>query len=320
MKRTLLLSIAVFVCIAGSVSADTFGTGDNQFNIDFVLISGDASSANGTNIGIDKPEGFIDPGYNYRMGTYEVTNDQWGKFMNSLDVPVTGSPAIAYNNDSYWMGTNVPTNFVSWYEGAQFVNWLNTSTGSPAAYKFTGTQGTSDYTLGVWESGDTGYDASNPYRNSNAIYFLPTEDEWVKAAYWNGTNLQTWATLNDTKPVKGVDARYGYAHGGPWDVGSGSEELNGTYDMMGNLHEWMENPYYSGDYLADSWRGIRGGAYWLEEFYIRSVQRDANVPTEEFELVIGLRVASVPEPCSLALLGLGGLVLRRRRNSSLILG
>ena len=25
-------------------------------------------------------------------------------------------------------------------------------------------------------------------------YYLPTEDEWVKAAYWNGTASQTYAT------------------------------------------------------------------------------------------------------------------------------
>ena len=95
---------------------------------------------------------------------------------------------------SYFTGTNVPTDSVSWYEAAQFVNWLNTSTGHQAAYKFTGTQGTSDYTFTPWSTTDTGYDASNPYRNKAAMYFLPTEDEWVKAAYWNGTALQTYAT------------------------------------------------------------------------------------------------------------------------------
>ena len=29
--------------------------------------------------------------HDYRMGTYEITNDQWNKFTASLGVPVTGS-------------------------------------------------------------------------------------------------------------------------------------------------------------------------------------------------------------------------------------
>ncbi len=309
MKRTLLLSIAVCVCIAGSVSADTFGTGANQFTIDFVPISGDASGANGTDISQYSPSDpryreFTDPGHDYRMGTYEVTNDQFAKFAA---------------NNPYWTGADVPSNAVSWYEAAQFVNWLNTSTGHQAAYKFSGTQGTSGYILEVWQSGDTGYDASNPYRNSNAYYFLPTEDEWVKAAYWNGTNLQTWATVGDVNPTQ--DGWNFYDHGyatdpiGPWDVGDGSMELNGTFDMMGNVWELMESPYFTGDYTSGSDRGLRGGSYYSYGVAegLRSSDRYYGGPFSEFRHV-GFRVASVPEPCSLVLLGLGGLALRYRKS------
>jgi len=56
-------------------SADSFGTGGNQFTIDFVTISGDASSANGTTIIQEFPfdtiyRTFNDPGNDYRMGVY----------------------------------------------------------------------------------------------------------------------------------------------------------------------------------------------------------------------------------------------------------
>ena len=152
MKRTLAIVVLSFTLYTNPVSADNFGTGANQFEIDFVPISGDASSANGTYIGPDRPEGFIEPGYDYRMGSYEITNDQWTKFTNSLGVSVSGSPSSAYDWSPYWAGTNVPTNCVSWYETAQFVNYLNTSTGHQAAYKFTGTQGTDDYAFTVWNS------------------------------------------------------------------------------------------------------------------------------------------------------------------------
>ena len=152
----------------------------------------------------------------------------------------------------YGTGANVPTNNVSWYEAAQFVNWLNTSTGHQAAYKFTGTQGTSNYTFATWSPAEAA-GGTNLYRNKDAFYYLPTEDEWVKAAYWNGTTLQTYATkagesLTQGNGTSGTGWNYydnGYATSphGPWNVGSGSEELNGTYDMMGNVWEWMESPW-----------------------------------------------------------------------------
>ena len=110
MKQLIIFSIIIISLFTGLVSADTFGTGENQFTIDFVTISGDASGANGTYIGLDRPEGFVDPGYDYRIGTYEITNDQWNKFKNEYGM-VTGSPPSAYHSDPSFTDTNVPTNY-----------------------------------------------------------------------------------------------------------------------------------------------------------------------------------------------------------------
>jgi formylglycine-generating enzyme required for sulfatase activity len=303
--------MVVVLSVANVALADTFGTGDNQFTVDFVDISGDTNPASGYGI----------VNNDYRMGTYEITNGQWDKFVNSYGT-VTGSPSAAYDRSVYYTGTDVPANMVSWYETAQFINYLNTSTDHTAAYKFTGTQGTSGYTLGVWESGDAGYDSTNPYRNSNAFYFLPTDDEWVKAAYWNGTSLQTYATkagesLSQGDGTSGTGWNFyngvGYATDpyGPWDVGSGAEELNGTFDMMGNVWEWMESPGSSGDYLSGSDRAYHGGGYFDSAGYLKSSYRGDIHPSYE-SWSMGFRVASVPEPCSLVLLSVGGLMLRRK--------
>ncbi len=306
MQRTAsIVTFVLLILTASPVWADTFGTGANEFTIDFVPISGDAGDLGSWPAG----SGYTFTGVNrddYRMGTFEITNDQWTKFSASLGVPVTGDPSSAYDEDPYFTGTNVPTNEVSWYEAAQFVNWLNTSTKHQAAYKFTGTQGTSGYSLGVWESGDDGYDADNPYRNSNARYFMPTADEWLKAGYWNGTSLQTYATqpgdtLHQGDGVSGTGWNYydnGYATDpyGPWDVGSGSEELNGTFDMMGNVWEWMESPYHSGDYGVGSRRGLRGGSF---NGYVIPLASSSRFDLDPFVEVsyVGFRVASeVPGP------------------------
>lgn len=307
---------AVIGLLAGTASAaiDTFGAGTNQFTIEFVVLSGATNPASGYGV----------VNNDYRMGSYEITNDQWTKFQALLGVQVTGDDSIAYDDDPYWMGANAPTNNVSWYEAAQFVNWLNTSTGHQAAYTFTGTQGQSDYTLSTWSTAEAD-NGTNLYRHKDAFYYLPTEDEWVKAAYWNGASLQTYATkpgetLHQGNGTDGTGWNYysnGYATNpaGPWDVGSGSEELNGTYDMMGNVLEWMESPYTGGDYGTVSYRGLRGGA--SHDFFgddLASSNRYRTRPYNEFYLS-GFRVASdIPEPSSLLLLWLAGSTsLSRKR-------
>jgi len=307
-------AVAAILLTTGGAMADTFGTDGNQFMIDFVSISGATNPTNGY--------GMVNS--DYRMGTYEITNDQWNKFKASLGVPVTGSPLSAYDLDPYFTGTNVPTNNASWYEAAQFVNWLNTSTGHQAAYRFTGAPGTSDYTLATWTTAEAD-NGTNFYRHKDAFYFLPTEDEWVKAAYWNGTGLQTYATkagesLTQGNGTSGTGWNYynnGYATNpiGPWAVGSGSQELNGTYDMMGNVWEWMENPYSDPNYGTDSIRGLRGGSYFFLYDYLASSYRDYPSGSYVEYYQLGFRVASeVPEPTSLVLLTLGGLmVLKRKR-------
>ncbi|MCK4601065.1 MAG: SUMF1/EgtB/PvdO family nonheme iron enzyme, partial [Phycisphaerae bacterium] len=228
MKRACILLLVTLGVLVSGAMADTFGSGDNEFTIDFVNITGDASTANGTVMGpsgssaVADP-GFTDPGYDYRMGKYEITADQWDKFIALCGEP-TG--AKVNNLDPYdEHPTNTgsqPVNECSWYEMAQFVNYLNTSQSYQEAYKFTGTQGTSDYTWSAWDAADAAKDTmwletspdnwesvevDNLYRHKDAHYFLPTETEWVKAAYWNDTTatMQLYATDDGVAPVAGVD-------------------------------------------------------------------------------------------------------------------
>ncbi len=318
MRTILTLSMAAAITCGWvmPVSADQFGSGPNAFSIDFVPIKGDARSVNGVRIGQRKV--FADPAADFRMGVHEINQTQWAAFKASLGVPLTGNPTYAYGESIYHVGPSMPANEITWYEAAQFVNWLNTSTGHAPAYRFVGTQGTSDYTLSTWGT-DQADNGTNLYRHKDAVYYLPTEDEWVKAAYWNGTNLQTYATkpgesLHQGDGASGFGWNY-YENGdaldprGPWAVGCGSEELNGTYDMMGNAMEWMESPYYDGHYPADFLRAQRGGSYNVRHASLSSGFRfGTDLYGEQALFLMGFRVAAdVPEPTTGSILMLSGL-------------
>ncbi len=280
MERILIVSLLVFVAFSTSF-ADIFGTDSSKFEIEFVPISAETNPSSGFGVVI----------YDYRISTNEITNEQWNKFIAEYGV-VTGSPAGAYDSDPYWTASEVPANKISWYEAAQFVNWLNTSTGHSPAYKFTGTKGTGDYTFEPWNANDTGYDAENPYRNSRAFYFLPTEHEWVKAAYWNGADIQTYTTRDNTLPFEDIESNYILGQDDePWDVGTGCWELNGTFDMTGNVWEWMELPFDY--YLSDSVRCLRGGAFDNSAGITSSFRLASNADAESYNF--GFRVASLSE-------------------------
>ena len=295
----------ILLAITGAAEAQSWEVEEFPgFSMEFVTIPG-------SDVGYQcLPNGycFIPVEREYRIGMYEVSAQQWRIFEAAVGVPITGSPSSAYQNPTPFSGF-FPASRVSWLEAAQFVNWLNTSQGYQPAYNFTGTQGTEDYTFALWGPEEAAN--MNPFRHKNAHYFLPTEDEWVQAAYFNFElqELQQYATWHGDEPMQGES---NFASGGPRPVYAGAVELNGTFNMMGNVWEWLESPMY-GDYMYIR-RAVRGGAYhtgvaWLSLEASSSYLHDTELPT------LGFRVASVPEPTALTLLALSSIAILRRRRT-----
>ena len=68
-------------------------------------------------------------------------------------------------------------NYVTWYDAIRFANWLNNGQGN-------GDTETGAYTLGTLGAG--GIPVTPPLtHNAGAQVWLPTENEWYKAAYYN---------------------------------------------------------------------------------------------------------------------------------------
>lgn len=172
-------------------------------------------------------------------------------------------------------GTNQPATSVSWNEAAHFVNWLNTNQGHEPAYKFSSGGVNNDIVL--WTEADgSAFDSANRFRNPNSCYFLPREDEWYKAAYYdpnaNGGNGSYWgyATGSNAAPTPtpggtgpGTAVYLQSFSAGAADVtNAGGRSPHGTMGQAGNVIERLESSEDSSNNSADDPRAGSGG-YWF---------------------------------------------------------
>jgi len=300
----LLLATALF-SLAGRAQADTFGVTGTQFTINFVPI-GNAGNANDTT-------GYGGVSYNYNMAVTDVSQTM-----------LADAAALSGTNlgGGAWSGSQ-PAADVSWYQAAAFVNWLNTSQGYTAAYDLTYAGNTPTgitlWTAGSeWTLGGTDY-----FRNANAHYFLPSENEWYKAAYYSpggvyyqyadGSNTPPTAVLSGTAAGTAVYTGTGVSPSAPAAVDqSGGLSPYGTQGQTGNVWQWAETDYSDPTNSSDSDRVFRGGNWYHTSSNLASSYRVDDGPTDTDD-DIGIRVASVPEPNSIMLMVAGALGLALMR-------
>jgi formylglycine-generating enzyme required for sulfatase activity len=318
LSGVILLTVATALPLQAQLQV-TFGTGANTFTMDFVTIGNPGNLADTT--GAPNPARSVP--YAYRMGTYEVSRDMITKAntVGGLGITLADMSSMGGN------GVNRPATGVSWDEAARFVNWLNTSQGYAPAYKYSLQPGEGGYSVYadmlLWASGDAGYNPANPYRNANAMYFLPSENEWYKAAYFDGTTYFNYPTGSDTapSPVAGGMAAGTAVYDQTWEQGpadisnAGGLSPYGTMGQGGNVWEWIESADDGVNNSGSEDRGLRGGEYGSTAYTLESSMRALNIPSGG---VIGFRVAAVPEPMEAGgVIGLAalGFVLWRRRGS-----
>jgi len=212
-------------------------------------------------------------------------------------------------------GPNRPATGLSWYDAAKFVNELNLAQGYRPAYKFR--VGDPVPILYQWESGDIGYNAANPLRNSTAKYAIASSDEWYKAAFYSPTKAayNFYPQPDDgidgappPTPVAGGTLGAVYGQTGPADVNNaGGLSAYGTMGQGGNAYEWtesggrVEGGWWGSEISTNDWKG-----HWesLEEsgFPIWVVDQEITRYAQDLDYFVAPELSDSLEQ-------LGGLVL-----------
>ena len=273
---------SVLTLVASAAEADVFNMPTGQTSLQFVTV-GDPGNAPDTVPESDRSSGYGPVPYDYKLGKYDVTIAQYCQFLNAvaavtdtydlysiymapgsqggfttLGIGRTGSLGkYSYSvAGSYSQAANCPAFCISWGDAARFCNWLQN--GQPTGREGNGTTETGAYTL----NGDMGNFLET--RNAGAVYFIPSANEWYKAAYYNPAASTYWwyPTQSDAAPSNVLDpsgtnnANYNDAwlsppagNGGftdptnymtPVGAFAASPGPYGTYDMGGDVYQWTE--------------------------------------------------------------------------------
>jgi len=282
--------------------------------------------------------GFGAVGKIYWIGTYEVTIGQYCEFLNAVareDLHGLYDPAMGAvlnsagiarsgSSGSYSYApvnntgdsSNRPVTYISWFDAARFANWM--ANGQPSGAQGPATTEDGAYRLNGATSGDAvARNRINPNRGGQPTFWLPTEDQWYKAAYYsprlNGGRggYYRYATASDTAPgniiggtpnmanyIDDYNGTYFYsvpharyidlAQNYLLDVGvyTASTSHYGTFDQSGAVYNWND---LNG--RTSPARGLRGGFFFAGTASIQSVTFAQVSPARE-GADAGFRLAS----------------------------
>jgi len=348
--RRLIVGLVGVAIVLSQLETVTQGATIETVSVGNERNAGELSGEGAGGVGPDRISGAVD--YTYEIGKYEVTTGQYTEFLNAVAATDTyglysdgtlntvgsqirqsgSSGNYTYLVDANGDGiedtdrVNRPVNYVSWGSAARFANWMHN--GQLRDFQNQSTTEDGSYHL----NGATSWAALQAViREPDATWVIPSEDEWYKAAYYDGDNslyydYPTGTDLvpgrdmsevttpgnnanYDGNPIIWIDLPYYQTLVGEFEL---SESPYGTFDQGGNLTEWTEATETSASGFT---RGLRGGGIRAIARFMSASHRNEGTPTIT-DFSVGFRVARVPEPSTFALLAMatvGLLVYTRRR-------
>lgn len=301
--------------------------------------------------------------YEYRIARTEVSTSQWLEFVNTFstqaDFPshLFGTPSFIWGPanwgavpDSSYSGPGFryrledhpqagdrPVGGIGWRDAAIYCNWLHNGKGADPASFMTGAYDATTFGQIIPPEGPL-IITDDTTRLPGARYFLPTLDEWAKAAYYDphrhGPGQGGWWLYphrSDSPPLPGPpgqgETSAGYVPAeflGEWDIPLGAYPDSvspwGLLDTSGGAKEWTEtildfgipNPNY--DILLGG--SYAGDLYYMVEDHVAGLSSHSPVGGT---YPGGIRLAAwIPSPhCGFVLALLGAVVSLTRRRSPL---
>ena len=173
----------------------------------------------------------------FEIGRHKVSNGEYAVFLNAVggsdlhglyDVRMRirrGGGEGSYRYTAYPGSVSAAVTYLSWHDALRYCNWLHGGDPETGAYPFSG-----KVLAGA--------------RTEGARFFLPTEDEWVKAAYYDPQ-----AGAYRLLPLRNMHA----LHGGEELVAKSSYGMLGAADL---IWEWTESK------VGEQFRGLRSDSWF----------------------------------------------------------
>jgi formylglycine-generating enzyme required for sulfatase activity len=313
MRRSALVVLGVIGMVAALVHPVRAGDAGEPVIIDWVTVGAPGNAPDTEVMAADRTTGYGSVPYTYDIGKFLITNAQYATFLNA--VAKDSDPYLLYHpclegSQCYQVGSGIlrtgslgsysyapepgrerrPVNYVNLFDTLRFANWMNNGQGD-------GDTETGAYTLLGGTPVPT--NAATMRRNHGAKIALTSEDEWYKAAYYDGTKHVYYdypggtddpmtcalpgptpntancglvtAKANPNNP--GLPSASAWPFGDVTDVGAYTNTLSpwGAYDMGGNLFQWTDvisyavtGQYHSGQRIApvlDAIQSVTGSPY-----------------------------------------------------------
>jgi len=310
-----LISNGYCVFSASQNTPDSIAIAENNptsFSYPMVAITAPGNSADIT--------GFGAVNYQYEIGKYDVTTSQYTDFLNSVaqtdtyglynsnmgtDLNIAGiSRSGSSGSYSYTVmsnsgdSSNRPITYVSWINAARFANWM--ANGRPTGAEDSTTSENGAYDLSTIDENLENLNPEapsknnvNPNTNNAPTYYIPTENQWYKAAYYDPEldsdmgGYYLYPTQSNTAPGNSIGSSANQSNyfttvfsltqesiyismeqNYLTDVGafSNSASYYGTFDQGGLVWQWND---LDGTELP--YRGLRGGYWWSGSIPLQSV-------------------------------------------------